>query len=333
MLQAKRSSLAVVVGVLAAAAAEGAELQVDPSRAPLASLQGQYRQIDDVYLSATYLFTVVGENEDMLRVATGQLKYWASGASYRFESTMDPSLRTVGLMGSQVVVYDGFRTSVFLPESKTLIRDSVEHPRVGGTPNPLYLPLEALSIQSPTCAGCPISSLAEARGSSPPTGWWQVPSEASGSGSKAVAAQGDGAMRILRSDPSGTRSQILYLSEAGGSWRVESLEHLDGSERVIAETAFGAYRTVPGTEPRLALPHQIRVSFADDMRILGDEVPPGARERLLAVDIIVTELAVNRGLKASTFHFDEGPAETVIDNDANAVVRAPRCESRAPAGR
>lgn len=313
---ATRIGRLVIAGlsVCIVASSSAAALPISASAGSIAeSLRAQYAQIHSVHLRANYTLTFEGSGGSS-KSYTATLEYWASGDRFRLASSVDPELAGAGFMGGQVIAFDGSESRVLTNAGQTLIISGGEVADSSVVPNPLFVPLSFLRVQSRACSDCR-PSLADVRRMS----------------TTSLAAQERSLVTLLSGRPGAAQLSLfgasfqddvkaVQLAQMGSSWSPTGsvTRGYDGSIR--ERNTFEDAQVVPGTGPELFVSrHQILENWMD-----GSDMPNGATA--LRVEITITDLEVNQAIEDSVFTIPDSLGTTVIDEDTHQVLRAPECE-------
>jgi len=82
------------------------------------------------------------------------LEYWESASGFRIDSDVSQALVRDGYAGGQIQTFDGSDSRLLWKALRTLLLKSGELPNGAVGPNPLFLPLAFLDLESPLCVQC-----------------------------------------------------------------------------------------------------------------------------------------------------------------------------------
>jgi hypothetical protein len=115
----------------------------------LEGLRQKYATARSVHIAATARITLYGEN---FRTGTGSYEYWAEGDRYRTKCHTDSHL---GFLPDVDVAYDGKQMYYLNHASRTLSYQQHDISKtIGALPNPLFMPVDFLSIEDDDCPMC-----------------------------------------------------------------------------------------------------------------------------------------------------------------------------------
>lgn len=290
-----------------------AGLQVATTPENLAqSLRAQFSQISTVHLRARYVL-VFDLGHGNSKTASATLEYWASGDRFRVESIADPDLAGAGFIGSQTITFDGTESRILTNDNQTLIIKGGEIPDSSVVPNPLFVPLTFLNVESRACADCR-PSLADVRRMSTnrlgASDRLRVSTFAGAAGTVELTIAGD--------SPVGDVKEIRFAG-SDASWRPVSSVTRGVDGQLKDRSTFDSAELIVNTTPQLLLPRHLLLEHWSD----GTDLPNGAKA--VTMDIVIEQLAVNEPIEDDLFTLTDELGNTVIDEDSHQVLRAPSC--------
>src|SRR6266567_8813613 len=143
--------VAVVAGVLSLPWTASARAPKSEGSNPLESLI-RYSKLRSIHFIAHAAIWVV-PHDDQVR-GTGEFEFWAAADRYRVRCVTS---RQLGLASDLEIAFDGDRWQMFEHEHGLLALKKGDNPMmVLALPNPLFLPLDFLSLQTDTCPICAV---------------------------------------------------------------------------------------------------------------------------------------------------------------------------------
>ncbi|MFN2453834.1 MAG: hypothetical protein ABR577_06395 [Pyrinomonadaceae bacterium] len=274
----------------------------DKSVRALEGLRAKYASINSVHLTADANIALFGSN---FRAGTGTFEYWAEGNRYRIKCHTDKHL---GFKTDLDISYDGKRFCFFDRGSGILSYRQKDDLRSQiALPNPLFLPVDYLSIDDDECPLC-VLRLSD------------VKSQSSRWNSRATALE----VRSQRRDVN-TGDLISDLEMPGGKIngqpfklrvrlagpseddaRPAQIERVAPDGRIMASIAFNESMQ----NSSIQLPRRISINAFDDK---GNPA--------LRLEYTVKTIEVNQPIDDSTFIISSDDAEGVWDSDGNRFVK------------
>ncbi len=290
-----------------------ADLQVATTpEALVQSLRAQFAQISSVHLRARYVL-VFDLGDGNSESAAASLEYWASGDRFRVETIAEPELASAGFIGSQTITFDGSESRILTNDNRTLIIKGGEIPDSSVVPNPLFIPLANLNVESRACADCRLS-LADVR---------RISATRLGTSDRLrlstfAGPSGTAELTVADSSPLGDVKEIRFARSGSSWWPVSSLTRgVDG--QLKDRNTFDSAEVIENTSPQVRLPRHLLLEHWSD----GTDLPNAAKA--FSMDIVVEQLTVNGPIEDTLFTISEELGSTVIDEDSHQVLRAPSC--------
>lgn len=290
-------SLMLVLG-----GASGRSRESPPATSLLDQLLAPYRDLNSIYISAHVSYTFAGQPGE------STLAFWANDSGYRIDSDVSEKMVRLGFLGSQLQTFDGSETRRLSKQERMLVIKAGEGADSSLSPNPLFLPLLFLDIESAACPFCRPSYFDVRRFETPPPGSLTV-------------AESRGALIIDVPAKPGRGSRTASLETDGNSLWVTEVVLRNEDEQIQERVRFFDFSSVPGTS--LVLGRRALFEYFDRQLGLLDDDPRMRME--FNIDAVSAGLDIPEDM--FTIPSDSPMAEVVADENLQAFVRVRVCRS------
>ncbi|HBB86806.1 MAG TPA: hypothetical protein DC047_04255 [Blastocatellia bacterium] len=288
--------------------AHGDSPQVGPNQSKekslleLEKLRQNYAMVKSIHIVADAKVAVFGAS---FRVGKGSYEYWAEGDSYKMKCHTDPN---VGLLADVDVAYDGKQFYFLDHASGTLSYQQQDVMKTtGALPNPLFMPVDFLSIDDDDCHFCALR-MTDFKSASAP--WKNRSSRLEVKSTSIDETTGDVLTDL--DIPGGIKNKHLF------KFRLRLAEAKDGKLRVTRIDRVGPDGKLLTT---MRLDHFAPSALGEFPRTIDLEGFDEQGNLLARMTYTITTLEINQPTQNSAFAIGFNEADAVWDSDRRIFVK------------
>lgn len=277
----------------------------------LEELRQKYAAIKSVHIVADAQIILYGQN---FRVGAGSYEYWAEGDRYKIKCHSDKHL---GLLPDVDLAYDGSRFYHLDRASGILSYQRHDISKTfGALPNPLFMPVNFLSIEDDDCPFCALR-LGDLKSAN--TRWYERASRLEAKAQAKDQITGQSLTEVEM--PGGTKAKRQFkirMRMAGaseGEGRATLIDQVGLDGKLLSSTTFDNFQpTAMGEFPRA-----MKLEVFDEKSNI-----------LIQMVYSVKTLEIDQPLEKSVFAISFDEAETVWDSDDRKFAKENRPKPKAP---
>lgn len=268
----------------------------------LEEMRQRYAAIRSVHMVADAQITLYGEN---FRIGKGSYEYWAEGDRYKIKCHSDKHLE---FLPDVDIAYDGSQFYHLDRASRILSYQQQDISKtIGALPNPLFLPVNFLSIEDDDCPFC---GLRMTDFKSQSARWYDRAARVETRSQRKEPSSGDNLTDLEM--PGGTKAKRavkmhLRVTETGdGRLRTTRIDEVSPDGKVLTSLTFdNFFATALGEFPRT-----INLEVFDEKSNI-----------LVRMIYFVRTLEIDQSLEKKMFTISFEEAETVWDSDGKRLVK------------